>query len=245
MRNLSLLQELIHVQGNPDVKPSILHESNITIDTSNDRSLLLTQSGIILVYCDERSEHSIDANPPGESHFGWFGLDFIEELGTLVCVSHSGCICTVKELSPGCWSSEQEGIIEDGIITAIWSPARDKLLIVTNNNTMLTMTNTWDVLQEVCLEEIQSKSSCTLSWREDGQYFALYTTDASDGVARVRIYDKDLQLQSIGRTVADGIGGTISGLLPALAYGSSFNLVAVAQRRTHTKLQVFFFTFQN
>jgi hypothetical protein len=74
----------------------------------------------------------------------WFRIDYVEEISSIVCISHSGSISRVDEQS-----CEQEGVIEGGISAAKWSPDYRCLVIVTKNNSILSMTSSWDVLQEV------------------------------------------------------------------------------------------------
>jgi hypothetical protein len=79
-----------------------------------------------------------------------------------------------------------------------------------------------------------------ISWRGDGAYFAVYSSDQSDDAvqARVRVYNSELELQSVGRAVGEGPAAVIKGLLPALAYSNNGGLIAVAQLRAPKKLYV-------
>ena len=74
-------------------------------------------------------------------------------------ISHSGVIASLEQSAEGEVGgyndasypsvAEQIGCIEGGIATSAWSPDQSSLTIVTNNNTMLCMSSTWDVLQEI------------------------------------------------------------------------------------------------
>ena len=43
----------------------------------------------------------------------------------------------------------------------------------------------------------------------DGEYVAVYSVDQADGIARVRIFNRELELQSVGRQVGDGAGAVL------------------------------------
>ena len=81
-------------------------------------------------------------------------------------------------------------------------------------------------------------SPVSISWRGDGEYFAVYSVDKCDGIPRVRVYNSDVELQSVGRTVGDGPSAVLRGLQPAMAYACNGGLIAVAQQRVAKKLHV-------
>jgi len=88
------------------------------------------------------------------------------------------------------------------------------------------------------MEDRVPGSPAALSWRGDGEYCAIYSVDRADGTPRVRIYNSDLELQSVGRMVGEGTASVIKGLQPVLAYSNNGGLIAVAQQRVANKLHV-------
>ena len=170
----------------------------------------------------------------------WFLVSTISETSTLVCISHSGYIVSVKitNINDNKYDIEQEGSVDGGIATAMWSPDQTSLIIVTNNNTILSMTSAWDVINEISYEPKLINSKCTISWRSDGEYFSLISIDSEDSITRIRIYNKYLEFISVGRNVNDGPAAVLKGLSPCVAYGSSGAFIAVAQQRVRQKYQV-------
>jgi IKI3 family len=100
---------------------------------------------------DERGDDSADAT--------WFDVAAIAETGDLVCISHKGNIVSIKEYE----IIELEGVIDGGIAAARWHPDQSFVVIVTNNNTIIAMTNTWEVLHEIPIEAKSPIGPCSLS----------------------------------------------------------------------------------
>ncbi len=204
-----------------------------TIDFSQDVLLVLT--------CDGRVHRSsIDAFysqeglnlPPyicraeETEENDWFSLEYVDEISCPVGISRTGTICTLEG-----GESEQQGVIEGGISAVEWSPDYGSILIATNNDSLLSMTSSWDVLTEVPLEPRVEKSRVSISWRGDGEYVAVYSEDKIDGIGRVRIFNRDLELHAISRQVGEGAAAEIKGLTPAVAFASNGGLIAVGQQK--------------
>lgn len=167
----------------------------------------------------------------------WFNVSVIAEICSIVCISHLGHVCCIREDR----SIQLEGDVESGIAAAAWSPDQCKLFLLTNNDTILCMTNGWEVLGEIPLESRQPNSPCSISWKGDGEQVSVSTVDAADGVARVRIYNNELELTATGRNVAEGVASTMKGILPCgLAFAPNGSLIAVAQTRVKGRPQVAF-----
>ena len=182
-----------------------------------------------------------DGNSSNEYN-DWFSVSTISETSLIVCISHSGYIVSIKNNHTASIDSkyeiEQEGLVDGGIATAMWSPDQTSLILVTNNNTLLSMTSSWDVINEIQYEPRILNSKCSLSWRSDGEYCCFISTDAEDSITRLRIHNKYLEIISVGRNIADGPASTLKGLSPCVAYGSSGALIAVAQQRVRQKYQI-------
>lgn len=153
MRNLVVLRDQCHrLVGVDQPQASI---ASISFDKASSKIFVLLSSGTLLCFRDTddayellcRDSACIDA---GEVDNGWFDLTFIAGTGSAVAVSHSGSIVSFEQAGDGDQLiAEQIGAIEGGIAAASWSPDQSCITILTNNNTMLCMSSTWDVLQEI------------------------------------------------------------------------------------------------
>lgn len=188
----------------------------------------------------------------------WFLMTVIAETGCIVCLSHSGKIVSVgSDPMSGKHSLPPvlEGVIDSGILHAAWSPDQTRLVIFTGSYTLLSMSTQWDVLDEVPAPSAALDQPCMLSWRGDGEQFALLTHDDQNEDATeidksnsqvyakgatVRIYTKELELQATGRNVAEGSQAVLHGVRGAVAYATNGSLVACALERVPGRLQVAF-----
>jgi elongator complex protein 1 len=252
MRNLLVLQDIIHALPLPLHKNDSETSSRIVsyaCDYGISTLLLLTSDGYLFSYSftadgageersgkcpfwltrDEPWKLNIDPNNPNDQ--GWFYVSIVAETGTIVCISHSGSIVSIKEnIGYESWSDivEQEGDVDGGIATAQWCPDQTSLILVTKNNTILSMTTSWDVLQEIPLESFLPDTSCSISWRSDGDFFSLTTTD-NDNITSARVFNKDLELHATGRNLGDGSAAVLKSLGSPIAFGANGSLIAVTQ----------------
>ena len=250
MRNLVILKDSVLCFCNelcPTV--SLGKESKIVgicPNLDSEEVLVLTNNGILVAQSLASSDTCLTSEPWCLNMVGedddqtWFSVGVVYESSTIVCISHSGNIVSlIVERSTGSRPiPESEGCIDSGIADASWSPDQSCIAIVTNNDSILLMTNTFDVINEVPLESRLQGSTCCVSWRGDGLQFALYSVDAHDGIARVRMFDRDLVLLHTGKTAAEGHGAIVKNLLPSLAYAPNGSIVAGVQQRTPKKQQV-------
>ncbi|RYH19304.1 hypothetical protein EON65_26275, partial [archaeon] len=130
----------------------------------------------------------------------WIKIDYVAAIGTVVCISQEGSIATVSDTDHE-EAPEQIGMIENGISSAAWSPDYSCLLLVTNNDTLLCMSANWDVLYEVPHPSRLALSDTTVSWKGDGDMVSVLSTDQDDQIARIRLYNKQLELVSVARNV--------------------------------------------
>ncbi|KAL6043697.1 Elongator complex protein 1 [Balamuthia mandrillaris] len=109
-------------------------------------------------------------------------------------------------------TAECVGFVDSEIRCMSWSPDYEVMVLVTGNNTLVAMTQEWDILVEVPIEEedkpeaegeakaeaseLEASSLPVISWRGDGQYFVLNCQD-SDGVRRLRVWTRALVLDSV------------------------------------------------
>lgn len=258
MRNLVVLQEA--ALKLPDCASESIVKCTVS-DYGQGLIFLLTDKGHLFAYDFNESSsvltlpannsttttqwilnNALDDNEQ-QSFNDWFYVSLISETGNIVCISHSGAIVSIQEnVTRGGYGTEMvlQGMVDGGIAAAQWSPDQSILVLVTNNHSLLAMTNTWDVVQEVPIVERSLNTACSLSWRNDGQYFALVSVDAEDSTARVRIYNKELEIHATGRNVAEGAAATLQGIGSSVAFGSGGALIAVFQQRVKGKHQIAF-----
>ena len=235
MRNLLVLSDHAYCfeQGEGSEEGHDSHICCFTVDFSQDVLMMLTSNGRVhrsfinaFFSQDEPFLPSYFCQAEETTERDWFSLEYVDEISLPVGISLTGTICTLE--GDVC---EQQGVIEGGISAAEWSPDYGRILIVTNNNSLLAMTSTWDILDEVPIEPKALNSHVCISWRGDGEYVAIYSVDETDKMGRVRIFNRDLELHAIGRQVGDGAAAEIKGLVPALAFASNGGLIAVGQKK--------------
>lgn len=216
----------------------------IATDKSASEVFVLTNTGRLLCFCivdftlTYRCSWVLDANTEDS---GWFDVNYIAGTGSLVCISHSGSIVSIQDdVNTGYHSEviEQIGAIDDGISTAKWNPDQSCLVIVTNVDTLILMSNAWDVLEEVPIAARISGSKTSVSWRGDGEFLSLVSTDKADGNARVRVLNRNLEVVATSRNVADGDASIMKGVGSAVAFAGNGSYIAVHQQRVKGKHQV-------
>ena len=91
-----------------------------------------------------------------------------------------------------------------------WSPDYELVVFITGKNTVLVMTKEWDVVSECPIDtkeivenEITSNklSSNTVSWRGDGNYFAV--NSMRDGIRNITVWERTGSLHSVGEQMKD------------------------------------------
>lgn len=175
MRNIVVLRDQLYAITNSSGTggPPLV---SISFDKANSRMFSLSQDGTIVCFSDIdddivpifKSHAYLDQNSDEtEKDDDWFDVNYIAGTGCIVTISHSGVIASLEQIDAetGIDSdkglhdmnipvvAEQIGCIDGGIATAAWSPDQSCLMIVTNNNTMLCMSSTWDVLLETPIPE--------------------------------------------------------------------------------------------
>lgn len=238
---------MLHDRVHEFVHESLGESVNVTCiatDKSATELFALTNIGRLLCFCivdftlTYRCSWILESSA---SDNGWFDVNYIAGTGSLVCVSHSGSIVSIQDdVNTGFHASitEQIGAIDDGICTAKWNPDQSCLIIVTNVDTLILMSNTWDVLEEVPLAARCIGSKASVSWRGDGEFLSLVSTDKADGNARVRVLNRNLEVVATSRNVADGEASVMKGLGSAVAFAGNGSYIAVHQQRVKGKHQV-------
>jgi hypothetical protein len=230
---------------------SSTHLVSSAVNVINGEVLLLTNTGILISQSISSETSTGLTHEPWNLNLitenlnddSWFEVKIIGETGSIVCLSHSGHIVSVasNRLTDE-WADvpESEGCVDTGIAAAAWNPDESVLILVTNNDSFLCMTSSFELVSESATIPRTPGSSCLVSWRGDGMQFSMYSVDISDNTAKVRIFNKDLELLFEGRNVGDGAQAVVKSLLPAMAYATNGSLIAVAQQRTPKKQQIVF-----
>jgi hypothetical protein len=210
--------------------------AGLSFDKSGARAFVLLSTGVVLCYSDADDSFAYTSRvsccvDDEEFDNEWFELSFIAGTGSIVAISRSGSIVAIEGAGPGDLAAEQIGCIEGGIAAAKWCPDQSCLTIVTNNDTIICMSSTWDVLQEIPVTTRAKDSPAGVSWRGDGEGLAILTLDSEDQTARVRVYNKQLELVATGRNVADGPVSVMKDLGGAVAFATNGSYVAVCQEQ--------------
>ena len=255
MKNLVVLED--NVWEFPTELSPVLHLAphahiiSTAVNVINGEILILTNTGILISHgiTSEDSEQvhhepwDLNLITEQPSDTSWFAVKIVSETGAIVCLSHSGHIVSVasNRLTDE-WADEPEaeGCVEAGIAAAAWNPDESVLVLATHNDSLLCMTSSFELVSESPTLPRTPDSPCLLSWRGDGLQFSMYSIDVSDSIAKVRLFNKDLELLFEGRNVGDGALAVVKNLLPAMAYATNGSLVAVAQQRTPKKQQIVF-----
>jgi hypothetical protein len=173
-----------------------------------------------------------DVPPPSSSSTSndWFDVSYVGMTGCIVCMSHAGLIMSIEDQEPD--KIELVGVIDGGIATARWSGDQNSLVIVTNNNSLMCMSSAWELLYEVPTTENRLPSSLSsLSWRGNSDAFALVATDAADSTTCIRLYNREMELTSVGRNIAEGAGSVMKGVGSVCSYAPNGSYVALAQMK--------------
>lgn len=171
----------------------------------------------------------------------WFFCSSVIDTNSLLCVSHTGQIITVSHSAEtGQWEPQHqvEGVVDSGILAAQWNPDQSCLALFAGDGSLIVMSPQLDVLYEVCVPPASEGSPRALSWSGDGDMCAVYSEDAADCTARIRVYSKSFELLAEGRGVAEGAAGVIKDLCPVVAFAPNASLVAGVQKKSSGKHQV-------
>jgi hypothetical protein len=268
MRNIVLLRDQLHslsaatgtnlvaVSFDKAALKVLLLASDGIVYCFNDMEFSITPAFVCHAY-KEFSHSSLSWETAEPEDNQWFDVSYIAGTGSIVLISRSGVIASLSQddsmqdqsYDNSCAAihlerngypatAEQVGVIDGGIAAAAWSPDQSSLILVTNNNTMLCMSCTWDVLQEIPIPDRVPGSASSVSWRGDGEGFALVSVDLEDGVCRMRVFNNQLELLAVGRNIAEGPAATMKGVGEVVSYASNGSYIAVCQLPRAGRLQV-------
>ena len=236
MRNLHVLNDLINVI--PTQYLPCQDAVGFAIDYSSGGIYVITLDGIIIPFnlSSLHIENFHELKHCIES-VSWFSIDYIPEINSLVVISHDGGIESISlssdRDSKDVNKFEEIGCVEGGISCASWSPDQNNLIIVTNNNTLLSMNCNWDDVSEISIPTRILPSKSSISWAPDGEVFALITKVETDQMYVLSIYSKSLQLLSKGQGIAKTSPSVVRGLEPVSTWLFNSSMIGIAQRKPY------------
>lgn len=101
------------------------------------------------------------------------------------------------------------GSIDTGITAMSWSPDCEIVVFTTGEGNLLLMTQDWEVISEVSLVPDNEDNAVKLdmavlpriTWRGDGNYFAVSTNE--NGKIKHRVWERSCQVNSNSEAVKD------------------------------------------
>ncbi len=243
MRNLIRIQDTLHSiqfqtsEGDKNVIAERLGDDNIVSIACSQalgKLYLLTASGILICF---ENHDGLSWKYSTKLLFedmveDWFKVDYVAVTNTVVCISRQGSlVCIEEDAVDGnpIGEPDQIGVIEGGIVAASWHPDYSCLVIFTNNNTILSMSNSWEVLNEVQFPHKVVNSKADLSWKGDGEMLSIVSIDEVDGVSKVRILNPQLEIVATSRNVGEGAASVMKGIGCVVAFATNGAYVAAHQ----------------
>ena len=90
---------------------------------------------------------------------------------------------------------EPVGEFEGGILACSWTNDQEILLIVTSTGSLVLLNNSFELLNESQLEDVDFSEPVSISWRSDGEYVAINYKSSQKRC--IKIFTKDLQFSAI------------------------------------------------
>ena len=233
MRNLVISSVSVRA-----VKPNRpFTEVSITRDLLNDVEYVLSSDGSLFIFAHGALSQTVALLTPEVTADDWFNAEYVQDINCVICISHSGIIASVNVST---LTIEEEGRVEGGIRCCAWSPDLSRLLLVTDDNSMVMLSSFFDCIREIPFPR-RPDSPSIVSWRGDAQSFAVFFIPANCEEGQVQIFSPDLELFAVGKNIAEGTEERfLQGLKPAMAVAPNGSLIAIAQQMPRRKLQVCF-----
>ena len=90
---------------------------------------------------------------------------------------------------------EPVGDIEGGILACCWTNDQEILLIVTAIGSLVLLNNSFEVLNEIHVDDLDTSAPVNISWRSDGEFVAInYKVNEK---RCIKVFTKDLQFSAI------------------------------------------------
>ena len=250
MKNLVVIGELIHPLHDAEGPHSLTSVASVCFDLTSSELILLTSDGILIrcrvedkitvvspcVNVNSALKDDDEPDQPVVVDHTWFLVSFVSETSDLVCISHTGNIVCLHRSG----DMDHEGCVEGGIGSAVWSADQTTVILTTLNNSLLSMSNSFEVLQEVPLSSpIALGTAVSMCSSGSSDHFAISSVDAEDTLARIRVYNKDLEEVAVSRLVGDGSASIVKGIHSTCSsFATNGSLIAFPLERVKGKLQV-------
>lgn len=233
MRNIAVIQDSIVALdgGHEDSETKIV---SLAVNHTNHRLYTLSENGTLGVYDVADSMHHLSSTKLlfEDTPESWFSVEFLVVASSVVALSKEGSIVTADDIGEDeLLNIDQIGVIDGGIFAAAWSPDYSSLAIVTGNNTFLLMSSTWEPICEIDFPAFAKTSPVSISWKGDGELLSVVSRDTSDNICYARTYSNMLQLQAVGRNVAEGPAATLKGVGGQISFAPNGTLIAIHQQK--------------
>ena len=90
---------------------------------------------------------------------------------------------------------EPVGDIEGGILACCWTNDQEILLIVTAIGSLVLLNNSFEVLNEIHVDDLDTSAPVNISWRSDGEFVAI--NYKGNEKRCIKVFTKDLQFSAI------------------------------------------------
>lgn len=226
---------------------------SVTADAA--RVVLLHANGRLAVTPLARDAWTVDLGAGGEGD--WLHACWVSELEGVFCASRGGSMVMVAPpkgaaaaAAPGALDPAAAprisaiGRIAHGIRALAWAPDQEVLALATGSDTLLAMTASWAVLNEVPLppQHPGERHRVSLAWRADGAFICTSSVDADDEQRSLRVWTRQLELHAQGRNED---ASAVANLAAPLAWAPDGSLIGAPQAAPHgvgqTRLQISFF----
>ena len=140
----------------------------------------------------------------GGDEQSYIGVSFVAEMESLLVATSQGYLLSKIRLIGSFLAVntqsqvEPVGDIEGGILACSWSNDQEMLLIVTRSGSLVLLNNSFEVLNEGHLEDVDPAArpdAVHISWRSDSEYFCV--SYPSTQRQQMCVYSKELQLHSM------------------------------------------------
>lgn len=235
MRNLAILQDHLHalewVNSETKCESKVV---SLTCNHAANKIYTLQSDGKIVCfeYLDTLiPKYSLQLKFEDATEH-WFQIDYVPTTSCIVCISTEGSIATFEEANEKTPTEpDQIGVIDGGVAAAKWHPDYSCVLLVTNNHTLLSMSNSWDVLTEMDIPQRNLNIPIDISWKGDGELFSIVSQDTEDGISKVRIYDSNhYELLQVAKNVAqEGNAAIMKGIGQVVSFATNGSYIATHQ----------------
>ncbi|KAL3695969.1 hypothetical protein R1sor_010045 [Riccia sorocarpa] len=163
-------------------------------------------------------------------------MEYLLEKEALVLAMASG---DMLQLTPSTQELEVVGAVAGGVVSMALSPDGELLVVATGAGQLLLMTQDWDVLYEIPINQTPGSSTSGLippggvqiSWRGDGKYFATLVSFDSSACEGKKEPTSSLKVWERETGALHSCGEPIASLQPALSWSPNGSRIATAFSR--------------